>query len=249
MFFHAEDTDRFMDDFRPEVHDSDGLLVVDGTGERIWRPLVNPKGLRISAFRAENPKAFGLLQRDRDFRSYQDLEASYQSRPSALVEPIGDWGKGAVELVEIPSDSEQYDNVVAFWTPEETADVGEKFEYAYRLRFAADPEAKLQGGRTLSTRIGAGGTAVLDPEKRKFVLDFGGETLAALPTDTPVEAFVSTSAGTLSTATVQPNPETKGWRLFFELSPDGSGPVDLRAFLRNGNDVLSETWSFQWIRE
>jgi glucans biosynthesis protein len=249
MFFHAEDTDRFMDDFRPEVHDSDGLLVVDGTGERIWRPLFNPKGLRISAFRAENPKAFGLLQRDRDFRSYQDLEASYQSRPSALVEPIGDWGKGAVELVEIPSDSEQYDNIVAFWIPERTAGAGEQFEYAYRLRFAGDPEAKLQGGRTLSTRIGAGGTAVLDAEKRKFVLDFGGETLAALPTDTPVEAFVSTSSGTLSTPTVQPNPETKGWRLFFELTPDGSGPIDLRAFLRNGNDVLSETWSFQWIRE
>ena len=107
MFFHAEDTDRFMDDFRPEVHDSDGLLIVNGNGERVWRPLVNPKGLRISAFHAENPKAFGLLQRDRDFRSYQDLEASYQSRPSALVEPIGDWGKGVVELVQIPSDSER----------------------------------------------------------------------------------------------------------------------------------------------
>ena len=249
MFFHAEDTDRFMDDFRPEVHDSDGLLIVNGNGERVWRPLVNPKGLRISAFHAENPKAFGLLQRDRDFRSYQDLEASYQSRPSALVEPIGDWGKGVVELVQIPSDSERYDNIVAFWVPDREALANRQFEYAYRLRFGADLESQLKGGRTLATRIGAGGTVALDPSKRKFVLDFGGDTLAGLPTDPPVDALVSASSGSLSKPVVQANPETKGWRVFFELTPAGDAPVDLRAFLRNGDDVLSETWSFQWIRE
>jgi glucans biosynthesis protein len=249
MFFHAEDTDRFMDDFRPEVHDSDGLLVINGTGERIWRPLVNPKGLRISALSAADPKGFGLLQRDRDFRSYQDLEAHYQSRPSALVEPIGSWGKGVVELVQIPSDSERYDNIVAFWVPEQSVEAGGQLEYDYRLRFARDPEAKLLGGRTLATRIGAGGTDVLNPEIRKFVVDFVGETLAGLDPETTVDAAVSASSGTLSKSIVQPNPETKGWRLFFELTPDGGGPVDLRAFLRNGDDVLSETWSFQWVRE
>lgn len=249
MFFHAEDTDRFMDDFRPEVHDSDGLLVVDGTGERIWRPLVNPRGLRINAFHAENPKAFGLLQRDRDYNNYQDLEARYEDRPSAVVEPIGDWGKGVVELVQIPSDSERYDNVVAFWVPDRPADAKEQFEYEYRLRFSTNPEAGLRGGRTAATRIGAGGTVVLDSNKRKFVIDFVGETLAGLSPETPVEAAVSASSGTLSRPVVQPNPQNKGWRLFFELTPDGSGPVDLRTFLRNGDDVLSETWSFQWIRE
>ncbi|WP_295387560.1 glucan biosynthesis protein [uncultured Thiodictyon sp.] len=249
MFFHAEDTDRFMDDFRPEVHDSDGLLIETGTGERIWRPLVNPKGLRISDFRADSARAFGLLQRDRDFNNYQDLEAHYQKRPSALVEPIGDWGKGVVEVVEIPSDSERYDNIAAFWVPERAPAIGKPFEYNYRLRIAADPEAKLTGGRTLSTRIGAGGTVVLDSNKRKFVVDFGGPTLASLPPETPVEAVVTSSSGTLSKSIVQPNPETNGWRLFFELTPDGGVPVDLRAYLRNGNDVLSETWSFKWIRE
>ena len=249
MFFHAEDTDRFMDDFRPEVHDSDGLFVETGSGERIWRPLVNSKGLRISDFHADNPRAFGLLQRDRDFANYQDLEARYERRPSALVEPDGDWGKGVVELVQIPSDSERYDNIAAFWVPERMPSTSKPFEYNYRLRLAADPEAKLTGGRTLSTRIGAAGTSTLDSSKRKFVVDFVGPTLAGLPADTPVEAVVTTSVGTLSKPVVQPNPEARGWRLFFELNPDGDGPVDLRAYLKKGDDVLSETWSFQWNRE
>lgn len=249
MFLHGEDTDRFVDDFRPEVHDSDGLIVETGNGERIWRPLVNPKGLRISDFHADNLKAFGLLQRDRDFKSYEDMEAHYQARPSAVVEPIGEWGKGVVELVEIPSDSEKYDNIVAFWVPERAPGAGQQLEYEYRLRLAADPEVKMTGGRTLSTRIGAAGTDAPQSQKRRFVVDFVGPTLAGLPTDTPVEAVIDASPGTLTKPVVQPNPETKGWRLFFDLTPDGDAPVDLRAYLKNGNDVLSETWSFQWVRD
>jgi glucans biosynthesis protein len=238
-----------MDDFRPEVHDSDGLLVQTGTGERIWRPLVNPIGLRVSNFQVENPRAFGLFQRDREFRSYEDLEAHYQNRPSALVEPVGDWGKGVVELVEIPSSAERYDNIVAYWTPERPTERGQNLELAYRLRFARDHEAGMLGGRAVSTRIGAAGTDVLDPEKRKFVIDFAGETLAGLDPETPVEAVVATTAGQLSKPVVQANPETRGWRLFFELTPDGKTPADLRAFLRHGDDVLSETWGFRWVRE
>ena len=249
MFFHGEDTDRFMDDFRPEVHDSDGLLVVTGTGERIWRPVVNPVGLRVSQFVVTSPRAFGMLQRDRDFTSYQDLEAHYQNRPSALVEPDGDWGKGVVELVEIPSSAERYDNIVAFWTPERPTESGQELELAYRIRFAGDAEAGLSGGRVIATRIGAGGTDEPDHAKRKFVIDFAGETLAGLDPETPVEGVVATSAGTLSKAVVQANPEIRGWRLFFELTPDGNTPADLRAFLRHGDDVLSETWNFRWVRE
>jgi glucans biosynthesis protein len=249
MFLHGEVTDRFMDDFRPEVHDSDGLIIESGTGERIWRPLINPRGLRISNFQVENPKLFGLLQRDRDFASYQDLEAHYHNRPNALVEPLDGWGKGVVELVEIPSTSERYDNIVAYWRPARRTEAGDELEFSYRLRFSANPEAGMLGGRVLSTRIGAGGTDVLDPGKRKFVIDFVGETLAGLDPETPVEAVVATTAGQLSKPVVQANPETRGWRLFFELTPDGETPADLRAFLRHGDDVLSETWGFRWVRE
>lgn len=249
MFFHGEDTDRFMDDFRPEVHDSDGLLIETSHGERIWRPLANPIGLRLSNFQVENPRTFSLLQRDRDFRNYEDLEAHYQNRPSAVVEPIGDWGRGVVELVEIPSNAERYDNIGVYWIPERPTASGQELEFAYRLRFSRDPEAGMLGGRVVATRIGAGGTDVLDSGKRKFVVDFAGETLAGLAPETPIDALVFTTSGQLSKPVVQANPQTHGWRLFFELTPDGRTPADLRAFLRHGNDVLSETWSFRWVRE
>lgn len=249
MFFHGENTDRFIDDFRPEVHDSDGLLVVNGTGERIWRPLVNPVGLHVSDFVVENPRAFGLLQRDRDFSRYEDLEAHYQNRPSALVEPIGDWGRGVVELVEIPSTAERYDNIGAYWIPEHQPQPCDELKLEYRLRFGQDPEAGLLGGRAISTRIGAAGTDILDSSQRKFVVDFAGKSLAQLPAETEVEAVVTSSSGELSKPVVQWNPHTQGWRLFFELKPDGHRPADLRAFLRHDNDVLSETWSYRWVRE
>jgi glucans biosynthesis protein len=247
MFLHGELTERYMDDFRPEVHDSDGLIIESGTGERIWRPLVNPLGLRISNFQVENPRLFGLLQRDRDFAHYQDLEAHYHNRPSAQVEPLGDWGKGVVELVEIPSTAEKYDNIVAYWTPERRVGAGDEMEFAYRLRFSANPEARLTGGRTLATRIGGGGTDVLDSSRRKFVVDFVGETLASLPPDSPLMATVTASTGDLSPPVVQHNPETGGWRLFVELNPERGRSAELRGFLYQGNDVLTETWSFEWV--
>lgn len=249
MFMHGEPTERFMDDFRPEVHDSDGLIIQAGTGERIWRPLANPLGLRISTFAVENPRQFGLLQRDREFMNYQDLNAHYHIRPSAQVEPLEDWGKGVVELVEIPSTSERYDNIVAYWTPERRVEAGEQLEFSYRLRFSADPEARLTGGRTLATRIGAAGTDVLDSTKRKFVVDFVGESMKQLSPDTPVMATVTASSGELSPPIAQHNPETGGWRLVFELTPERGRSSELRAFLYEGNDVLSETWSYEWIPE
>ncbi|MGE5154605.1 MAG: glucan biosynthesis protein [Bdellovibrio bacteriovorus] len=249
MYFHGESTDRFMDDFRPEVHDSDGVLIETAYGERIWRPLANPIGLRISNFVVESPRSFALLQRDRDFSHYEDLEAHYHNRPSLVVEPQGEWGKGMVELVEIPSNAERYDNIAVFWVPERRTAAGQEREFAYRLRFAKDPEAGLLGGRALATRIGAGGTDILDPNVRKFVVDFAGANLADLDPETQVEAVVTTTSGTLSPPVTQYNPETHGWRLFFELTPDGRTPADLRAFLRHGEDVLSETWSFRWVKE
>jgi glucans biosynthesis protein len=164
------------------------------------------------------------------------------------VEPIGKWGKGTVELVEIPSAAEKYDNIVAYWIPDRAVRAGQEWEYEYRLIFCRDAEEHLQGGRTLSTRIGAGGTDVPDPKVRKFVIDFAGPALAESKPDKPVQANVVASSGALSKAVVEENPHTKGQRLFFELTPKGDAPVGLRAFLYRGNDVLSETWSFQWVR-
>jgi glucans biosynthesis protein len=247
MFYHGEVTDRFMDDFRPEVHDSDGLLIESGRGERIWRPLVNPVRLQITPFEVTNPRGFGLLQRDRDYDHFQDTEAIYHTRPSAWVETKGMWGTGQVELVEIPSLSERNDNLVAFWTPAKPLEAGNTLEVEYRLHFALDYEARLKGGRALATRIGAGGTDVPDYSRRKFVIDFVGPALRRLKPDaSDIEPVCNTSSGTIAQSVAHYNRFTDGWRLFFELVPEEGQAADLRCFLRRGQDVLTETWVFKW---
>lgn len=246
MFFHGENTDRFIDDYRPEVHDSDGLMIETGNGERIWRPLRNPRTLRLSDVPVDNMHGFGLFQRDRNFDHYQDLDDHYESRPSAWVEPVGKWGKGTVELVEIPTDAERYDNIVAYWIPATPIKGGDQLQYDYRLVFALDPEARLLGGKTVATRIGAGGTGKADPSHRRFVIDFAGQTLAGMDPTAKIDAMVSASAGTVSNVKTQYNPDTRGWRVFFELTPDATNHADLRCFLKSDHDVLSETWSYQW---
>jgi glucans biosynthesis protein len=247
MFFTGEGTERFFDDFRPEVHDSDGLLLATGHKEWIWRPLVNPTTVRVSSFRDMNPEGFGLLQRDRDFDHYQDLESAYQKRPSVWIEPLGEWGAGVVQLVEIPSDAEKHDNIVTFWVPAERAEAGKEWQFAYRMSFFLDTSGLPPGGRTYATRIGVGGfSGESEPDKRKFVIDFTGDRLSDLDSTAPVEAVITGTAGRIDNQTVQRNDFIGGWRVFFDLKPEGAAPVELRCFLKAGENTLTETWSYQW---
>lgn len=247
MFFSGEGTNRFLDDFRPEVHDSDGLLMATGHGEWIWRPLGNPTRLRVSSFRDLNPRGFGLLQRDRNFDHYQDLESVYEKRPSAWVEPLGNWGKGVVQLVEIPTDADWNDNIVAFWVPDEPAREGKEWQFEYRLYFTLDKPGLPPAGRTYATRVGRGGVGgEIEPDKRKFALDFVGGQLQDLSADTPIDAVITSSSGKIDNISVQKNRFINGWRVHFELKPDGTRPVELRCFLKHGADTLTETWSYQW---
>lgn len=245
MFYHGKITEHFVDDFRPEAHDSDGLWFVTGTGERLWRPLNNPQRLGISNYRIDNPRAFGLLQRERDFTVYQDLEADYQRRPSAWVEPVGDWGAGTVELIEIPTNADYHDNIVAFWVPAERATGGSRRTFEYKLTFGNDPEADVRGARTVATRIGAGVASA----QRKFVIDFAGAQLSELPQGSEMVADISSSTGTLGKPVIQRNPFTKGYRVYFNFTPGGEPLAELRCNLRAGTDYLSETWSYQWRKE
>ena len=247
MFFSGEGRSRFLDDFRPEVHDSDGLLIATGDGEWLWRPLVNPTALQVSSFSDVNPRGFGLLQRDRNFDHYQDLESLFEARPSVWIEPLGDWGKGVVQLVEIPSDADWNDNIVAFWSPDEPAKAGKAWRFAYRLSLVLDKPGLPPGGQTYATRIGRGGVGgEITPGKRKFVIDFVGDRLKELSADMPVEAVVTASSGQVDHQVVQRNHFIDGWRVFFELKPEGAAPVELRCFLKLGEDILTETWSYQW---
>jgi glucans biosynthesis protein len=245
MFWRGENSRVSADDYRPEVHDSDGLLMHNGAGEWIWRPLDNPRETRTASFSDDNPRGFGLLQRDRNFENYQDLEASYHARPGAWVEPVGRWGKGAVRLVEIPTRDEFNDNVVAFWMPEKRPQAGEAVELEYRLHWFRD-QIGPPGGFVRATRHGK--SAYYEPGLERFVVDFEGGELRELGADAKVEPEITVGEGArLHHATVQRNPINGTWRVAFTLRPDTPArPVELRCFLRRGAASLTETWSFLW---
>jgi glucans biosynthesis protein len=249
MFLAGENTDRRNVDFRPEVHDSDGLLIETSAGERLWRPLINPRELRVSAFADTNPRGFGLLQRDRDFASYQDLQAQYHRRPSYWVEPIGEWGEGEVRLLEIPSDAEIHDNIVAFWVARTPARRGETIERSWRLHAFAEPTRAPRGGRVVATRVGGinlPGTGEQPRGARRIVVDFAGGDLDLLRPEQPVTPEVSVAAGKLLRTGVQPLPGQRGWRMTVDVEPEGRNPVEMRGFLRLYDEALTETWTYAW---
>ena len=244
MFFFGENSTRHFDDFRPEVHDSDGLLLHFDTGEWLWRPLDNPSRIDVSSFAARDPRGFGLMQRDRNFADYEDIETRAELRPSAWVEPRGDWGDGHVELVEIPTATEKNDNIVAFWVPDAPLKPGKSMSCSYALYWYGDDPTRPPGGRVVATRRDSGTLA----HGQRFVIDFDGDRLRAMTADHPPTAVVSAGprpdAAELVDQRVMKNPATGGWRLTFQLRPNGPNPVELRAYLADGRDILTETWSY-----
>lgn len=250
MFHYGENRTRFFDDFRPEVHDSDGLQMLTNSNEWIWRPLTNPTELSIVSLSDENPRGFGLMQRDRDFASYQDTEARYHERPGFWVKPLGDWGKGRVELVEIPSQSETNDNIVAYWVPEQPFRAGDEVRYRYSLTATDGQPGPELLARATSTRIGwaaiPGESKPPPTTERQFIVDFSGETLNELAADLPIRADLSTQSGAYRDLHVTKLPDASGWRVSFKLSPEKSNAVDMRLTLRWGEQQLSEVWNYVW---
>ncbi|MDX5402513.1 MAG: glucan biosynthesis protein [Rhodobacterales bacterium] len=250
MFLFSEKNRADFDDFRPNVHDSDGLTIIRRNGDRIWRPLNNPPRLAESWFVEENPLSFGLMQRDRDFESYQDAVAHYERRPSLLVEPLSDWGRGAVRLVEIPSDLEVNDNIVAFWVPEAKPVPGALVEYAYRLHWGAlpvDPAADV--AYVKETRAGTGGVSGVENTEgtRKFVVDYAGGLLASLPADAAVEPVVTITGGRISVQTLSKIEGINIWRLVIDVLPETGETVELVAHVAGYGRKLSEDWLYQWV--
>lgn len=228
------------DDFRPGVHDSDGLVMWNGSDERLFRPLHAPRLLQISAFSDSGPRGFGLVQRERRFSEYEDLNARFDRRPSVWVEPIGDWGRGHVVLVEIPTTEEVHDNIVAYWRPTGPSAAGSELSLTYRLHWgwdAPDPGGLLRVARTLS---GAGSDG-----RRRFVVDFAGDGQPVVrPSAIQLNAWAN--PGALHNAQISENPEVGGLRLSFELDPDGNDQVEMRVDLRSGDRPVAETWVYRW---
>jgi glucans biosynthesis protein len=254
MFFIGEDDHRFNEDFRRELHDSDGLLIHSGTGEWIWRPLRNPAKPAVSAFLDRDLRGFGLLQRDRDFDHYQDLDLAYEMRPSYFVEPRESWGEGRVELVELPTEHETNDNIVASFVPKDAPEPGKPFSYAYRIVAGLDLAPLSPNGRTLNTyQAAAAALGSADPPvlgSHRFIIDFIGGDLAYYAADPQlVEVVPSASQGKIVRSFIVPNAHTKGFRAVIDVVLDPGQSADLRAFLRTGTRALTETWTFPWRAE
>ncbi len=238
MFLAGENRRRTIDDWRPEVHDSDSLLIQGGDGAWLWRPLENPpRTHQIARFALENPKGFGLLQRDRSFESYEDLESRYELRPSFWVTPRQPWGKGAVELVEIPTGGERNDNIVAYWVSDKSLDPGEELQYGYELSAyvedpALPPLARATGVRTGPTKDG-----------HIVVIDFSG---ASLDGAQELKADVVASKGRIANAVLQKNDVERGRRVSFELADESTEPFEIRVTLRDKDQAVSETVVLPW---
>ncbi len=238
MFLFDETNRGHLDDYRPEVHDSDGLQITSDAGEHIFRQLANPTKLEVSTFTTHPPQGFGLVQRSRDQSDFQDFDNLYERRPSAWVEPKGDWGPGGVELVEIPSGRESNDNIVVFWRPAQGLQAGHPLSLAYKLTWLAEPALPKGMGEVVATRSGAS----LDGKRRVFVLDIvgAGEKTDGLRVD------LGASAGKISNVTLVSNAAMHGIRAGFEVDPNNADVIELRLRILRGDVPVTETWLYRW---
>ncbi|MEX0319362.1 MAG: glucan biosynthesis protein [Ruegeria sp.] len=239
MFLYDQTNRTRFDDFRPAVHDSDGLMIRNGAGEVLWRPLANPKTLQVSSFVDMNPRGFGLMQRTREFSDFADLEALYHKRPGLWVEPKGDWGKGTVRLVEIPADQEIYDNIVAYWRPAQAYAAGEQVDLSYRLTWGEEPQRTAMP-RVINTAMGDKTFG----SGRLVVVDFEASDMFDDPD--ALDIFVQSPHVEVSKGVLQRNPDTGGLRLAFSFEPGERDHVELRAQLRKGKQPASEVWLYRW---
>ena len=246
MYWYSEKDKTEAKDWRPEIHDSDGLAIHTGSGQYIWRPLNNPQSVSTNSFIDENPKGFGLIQRDRDFNNYQDDGVFYNKRSSAWIKPQGDWGKGAVQLVEIPTKDETFDNIVAYWVPEKEARKGDEFTFSYDIEWRPlDPKSK-ELASVVNTRQGQGGIPgqPIPEGVNKMVIDFEGPIFKGLDRESGIKPIVEASNGEiLEPIGAYPIVGTNQWRLAFDYKQSNNNPTHIRAYLVDKNDeAITETW-------
>ncbi len=245
FLFDASNRDRF-DDYRPGVHDSDGLQMITGTGERIYRSLANPSATQVSTFLDEDPTAFGLVQRHREFTDFEDSEVRYELRPGVWVQPSGDWGKGQVQLLEIPTRIEIHDNIAAWWRPAATLSANERHDFDYTLSWTGVPADDATLMRVRDVRIGQRLDFEDGPSDglgvRQVVIDF------EVPDDVPDEPDIDVSAqsGEVANVTGHRMEANGDYRVSFEYDPGEAVTSDIRVQLKGGDEAVSETWMYRW---
>ncbi|QID19739.1 glucan biosynthesis protein G [Nitrogeniibacter mangrovi] len=247
MFYYGENTARPVGHWRPEVHASDGLLIQNGTGEWLWNPLLNPKALHVQAFGVNGVKGFGLLQRDTRFDSYQDGETRHDRQPSAWLTPRGDWGRGRIMLIEIPSRDAGNDNVVAFWSPPGPVTAGQRFDLDYRISFGGPEVDHNAPARAINTFVGRGEPLNGEGGGRAYrvVVDFAGDALDKLGPDTLPTADVSAQeGGEVIEQFLTYLEDAKRWRLSILARPAEGKPLALRSALSADGKPVTETWTY-----
>ena len=243
--FLAGENQPTADDYRPEVHDSDGLQIATGSGEWLWRPLSNPRNVFVTSFAMPKLRGYGLMQRDRTFTSYHDLEARYDLRPSAWIEPLSDWGPGRVELMQFNTPNETHDNVGAYWVPDRLPPLGQPIEFAWRMT-TSDSKPAPPGAWVVQSRRGHGYREwVIPAAHMQYHIDFAGPALEGVDEE-EVEAVATGNTNVSDLRVVSHrNNVTGGWRVTVDFKRvDAKQPVELRAFLRAGSRTLSETWTY-----
>ncbi len=249
MFLYGENTEKRHDDYRPEVHDSDGVLMVTHADEEIWRPLTNPARLQVTSLSDANPKGFGMLQRDGKWDNYLDAEANYHLRPGLWVTPEAGFEKGRLEVVEIPTKSEIHDNIVAFWTPERPFKAGESLYFAYELKTVEQNPFVSELASVVRTRQGK---AVLPGDEfkddalsttRQFSVDFSAPSDIAFDNES-MKLVVQGTNGTISQQRLYPVADGQEWRATFFVKPKEKQTVDMRAYIEKDGKRVSEVWNY-----
>ncbi|WP_230532651.1 glucan biosynthesis protein [Microvirga roseola] len=240
-YFYGPNDRPSTEDIRVGVYESSGLQIWNGQGEWLWRPLHNPETLQISAFVDSSPRGFGLLQRDRSYEAFQADEQRYERRPSLWIEPLSDWGPGSVQLLEIPSNAEINDNILAYWRPKAPMAAGSEVSFAYRQYWCWTAPERPPLATVTSTRVGQGSSGRL----RRFAVDFSGDMLGDnWPAD--LKSTLTVGPGTFQNLRIWPYPERKTARVTFELDPGNENACEMRLILEAGGKPISETWLYRW---
>ena len=249
MYLYGENSQKHHDDYRPEVHDSDGVLMVTHAREEIWRPLTNPKRLQVTSLSDVKPKGFGMLQRDGEWSNYLDAEANYHLRPGLWVTPKVGFGKGKLEIVEIPTKSEVHDNIVAFWVPEKSFMAGESLYFSYDLKTVEQNPFVSELASVVRTRQG---NAFLPGEEvknesllttRQFSIDFAAPLVSDFDRKN-MKLVVQSVNGDISEQRLYRVANGQEWRASFFVTPKEQKTVDMRVFIEKGGIRVSEVWNY-----
>jgi glucans biosynthesis protein len=240
-YLHGGMRRRAVDDVRQAVHDVSGLQMLTGAGEHLWRPVQNPETLQISAFLDRNPQGFGLIQRDRDYAAFQDDDQRWERRASLWIEPVGEWGQGQVQLIEIPTDSEVNDNILAYWRPRAPMQAGSEVTIAYRQFWGLTSPVRPPVALATNSRVGRGGGG----RRRRFVVDFTGDTVVSVPLQ-EIRTVLTAGPGTIPSSRLWLYPDRKTVRVSFELDPGPENASEIRLVLEAAGKPLTETWLYRW---